>query len=706
MSVVPYNNEILYHDPNHGILVVRNNKEITVLLLGATKQHGTVSLNNTNPPRRDSMRYSNSSIGSNLGGNQHTCPNCGFGWTEHKRRGSSPDSTNFGGGTFPQGFMHHDYFKLLSRLPSSEKDKFKIPTGIFNQGYFQRFFKKVPPYTLGSGANAQVYKVVHVLNDIKIGTYAVKRISIGDKFELLEHVLNEVFILYELSVKGANENNLIRYNHVWLELGGIDDLNTFFLPSESSSPKVTEIPYVFILQQYCGGGNLDELISKNFKLEAKLSWEERVTLEKHKRRTKRGKEQEINSRKWLSNFETWKFFRDVVNGVNYLHLNGILHRDLKPSNCLLDEKYDSDICGEVELFETFGDLKHAQLKLPKVLVSDFGEGKFLSKHELAENVSIKVVNEERQGNTGTLEFTAPELWLFSDPSINGKRYINEFSFESDVYSLGLILCYLCVGTLPFSDLIAGESDPHLVRTNIMDWYFQLTTKSFDDWFFETVGTLRLNDEKSREFLLVFSGLIYMMIKGDDLESNSGHNRAIAADVLSTLDLMQERFVKNLLENYDFGKDNDREPLEDYEISVEEKSSEVGDPLEEDERSGDEDPLEYDVRRDDILWDPLSAESREGIPDTKVREITHKNRDVLYQVFTLSQLSTAFPHLCLYLFLETSYHKASMLVTLNKILSIFSIMVCLSNLPSSAKLTVPVLNFAVGSVVLFGIGQEE
>ena len=103
-------------------------------------------------------------------------------------------------------------------------------------------------------------------------------------------------------------------------------------------------------------------------------------------------------------------FHDVANGVNYLHQNGILHRDMKPSNCLLDVKY---VPQEMKLtFESQEDFELHLYNLPRVLVSDFGEGKFIEKRQ---NVNLENLS-DRQGNTGTLEFTAPELWLYSrDP---------------------------------------------------------------------------------------------------------------------------------------------------------------------------------------------------------------------------------------------------------------------------------------------------
>ncbi|KAG7661078.1 IKS1 [[Candida] subhashii] len=569
MSIVPYNSnkDILYHDANQGIVVLHDSSENSIQLLPVSKFKES-----NNSKRRPSQTFpANPFHPFKDNGNSTKCPNCGFSWSEYRNEGPRRNSngpTNSFPISFPKeafefsgnstnGFMRRDYFKLLGKLPSITESKPRPSTGsrstlpeeLFNQGYFKRFFRKVEPYILGSGAHAQVYKVNHVLNDIQLGTYAIKRINIGNKFELLEQVLNEVLILYELSVKGANENNLIRYNHVWLELGELEDSSAYILPDPGQVESIknsSKIPYVFILQQYCAGGHLEDLMNRNFKREEHLSLKDKIDLERKKRRMKRHNgipEVEEPKKKWLDNFEIWKFFHDVAKGVHYLHVHGILHRDLKPSNCLLDTEY---IPGEIleRSFSSLRDFEDQAEQLPKVLVSDFGEGKFIDKHH---NVLVEDKFDERRGNTGTLEFTAPELWLYSnDPTLgeDRKTFINDFSYESDIYSLGLILCYLCVGSLPFSSIIQEETDPQEIRDKIMNWYYELSSDVFSSWF--TNNVLQIRDSID-EGILEFEKLIYMMIKGDGI-GNSSTSRIISKDVLVLLEeIKQQLFLKDVIE---------------------------------------------------------------------------------------------------------------------------------------------------------------
>jgi len=97
--------------------------------------------------------------------------------------------------------------------------------------------------------------------------------------------------------------------------------------------------------------------------------------------------------------------RDVTRGLGYLHANGIIHRDIKPRNILVSE------IGEVKLIN-FG----VAAKL-----EDWQQWK----HSLC----------------GTPLYMAPEVILQQD-----------YSFEIDIWSLGIMAIEMLIGTAPYHNL--------------------------------------------------------------------------------------------------------------------------------------------------------------------------------------------------------------------------------------------------------------
>lgn len=99
----------------------------------------------------------------------------------------------------------------------------------------------------------------------------------------------------------------------------------------------------------------------------------------------------------------FKFFRQIVYGIEYLHSYAICHRDLKPENILLDA--------------------HNSIK-----IADFGFARWM-KH----NVAVTAC--------GSPHYAAPEI-------ITGLPYDGRIA---DIWSLGIILYTLLVGRLPFDE---------------------------------------------------------------------------------------------------------------------------------------------------------------------------------------------------------------------------------------------------------------
>ena len=108
------------------------------------------------------------------------------------------------------------------------------------------------------------------------------------------------------------------------------------------------------------------------------------------------------------------WFTGIAAGVAYLHDHGIVHRDLKPGNIFSDEAV--------------------------VKIGDYGLSKFIS-------------CSRRSGQTesvGTFHYMAPEI----GKGVYGK--------EIDVYALGIMLCEMLTGHVPFE----GESSQEIIMKHL------------------------------------------------------------------------------------------------------------------------------------------------------------------------------------------------------------------------------------------------
>lgn len=305
--------------------------------------------------------------------------------------------------------------EFVGSNPAPQSKGSSIKGSSFTPGYFQRFFVEVKE--LGRGGRGVVLLVKHVLDGVPLGDFACKRIPVGNDHSWLEKVLVEVQLLQSL-----NHPNLVSYRHVWLE----DAQITNFGPS---------VPCVFILQQFCNAGDLQGHVHR-FKSEEMSNKEQLKQRHRRKSSDQQDSPNVVNATRHMPLDEIFSFFKDITAGLHHLHASKYIHRDLKPSNCLLH----CDTQGKTT-----------------VHVSDFGE--------------VQSANAVRAstGATGTISYCAPEV-LHHNPS---SQTYGAFTTKSDIFSLGLILHFMCFSTLPYvhaSSTSSGDNeDATALRAEITAW---------------------------------------------------------------------------------------------------------------------------------------------------------------------------------------------------------------------------------------------
>ncbi|KAG0271750.1 putative serine/threonine-protein kinase iks1 [Linnemannia exigua] len=297
-----------------------------------------------------------------------------------------------------------------------------------NQGYYERFF--VEQMKLGRGYRGSVFLCQHILDGIHLGEYAIKKVAVGDNHDWLVQMLREVHLLERL-----HHPNIVAYKHAWLEN---HQLHKF-------GPEVT---CLFILMECANGGNLEEYIERPAETQPRAdvgtSAADGSAQGTETKRPMSARERLQSKRQQLQGI--WSFFFDICEGLGHLHRLGIIHRDLKPPNLLLS--YSSS------------QIKGTKGERPRILITDFGECE----------ISDQAAKRDRTGATGTLEFLAPELLAVD---ANG-RYTDEFSFKGDMWSLGMVLYYLCYSRLPYSQI----DDVDILKEEIRE--FKSITLPADD----------------------------------------------------------------------------------------------------------------------------------------------------------------------------------------------------------------------------------
>ena len=189
-----------------------------------------------------------------------------------------------------------------------------------------------------------------------------------------------------VAIKSFNKNNILSENAKKKILYETNLMRSLFHPSVTKILETFESEkYMLIIMEYISGGNLQNFVKKRRKLCEKTS-------------------------KIL--------FRQIIQGIKYIHSKGIVHRDIKLENILLDLNNIIKIC-------------------------DFGVGKLIKPNTILKD------------QCGTPVYMAPEI-------LKGEGY---HGFPVDIWSAGVALYIMLSGALPFNKSKDHDLEYAILNTN-------------------------------------------------------------------------------------------------------------------------------------------------------------------------------------------------------------------------------------------------
>ncbi len=306
----------------------------------------------------------------------------------------------------------HKHPMLEGSLENVESDTENVSETMTKNIYLSRYRTDYLEIgKVGSGGFGSVYKA---FNKIDGTSYAIKKIPIRDlNYEKSNFYLNEVRHLARF-----NHKNVVRYFTSWIEFTDDSDDNSGesdgFSSSVSDSLTSSKqnqymttidgkviIPILYIQMELCDISLTQYLESRNY----------------------RGSGIDIEDEK--------EIFKQLINGIKYIHSERIVHRDINPRNIFLTDNF----C---------------------VKIGDFGLSKDIS------SVKGNSVSDDSYGNT---MYMAPE-------QLEDKIY----NKKSDIYSLGIVYLELLK---PFGTAVERFVTIDSLKNREVDKFNDLDNKDLD-----------------------------------------------------------------------------------------------------------------------------------------------------------------------------------------------------------------------------------
>ena len=223
-----------------------------------------------------------------------------------------------------------------------------------------------------------------------------------------------------VAVKSFNKKNILTENSKRKILYETNLMRNLYHPSVTKILETFESEqYILIIMEYISGGNLQDFVKKRRKLSEKTA-------------------------KIL--------FRQIIQGIKYIHSKGIVHRDIKLENILLDLNNIIKIC-------------------------DFGVGKLIKP------------GQKLKEQCGTPVYMAPEI-------IKGEEYEG---FPVDIWSAGVALYIMLSGNIPFN-----RDNNHDLQSAIVNLSFKKIEKISNDANDLLEKILEKNPEKRLNAIQILS----------------------------------------------------------------------------------------------------------------------------------------------------------------------------------------------------------